>query len=57
MATLLIPLLILIPAFFDISVITIGVTFLAAFVAITFVHLFTLELECEEETWRSSPYG
>lgn len=57
MATLLIPLLILIPAFFDVSFLTIAITFMAAFIAITFVHVFTLELACEEETWRNSPYG
>lgn len=57
LATLLIPLLILIPAFFDISIITIAVTFMAAFIAITFVHLFTLELESEENTLRHSPHG
>lgn len=57
LATLLIPLLLLIPALFDFSFPVIAVIFSAAFIALTFIHLFTLELACEEETWRNSPYG
>lgn len=56
LATLLIPLLILIPAFFSIPVIAMAVLFIAAFAAIAVIHLFTIELADEEETWRQRLY-
>ncbi|WP_411844275.1 TIGR04104 family putative zinc finger protein [Salinicoccus sp. HZC-1] len=57
LATLLIPLLILLPAFFNVSFIAIALTFVAAFIAITCIHLFTIELAGEEETWGNGYNG
>lgn len=52
LATILIPLLILIPAFFNVSILTIAVIFAVALIAILSIHL-TLELASEEETWNA----
>lgn len=57
LATLMIPLLILIPAFFNVSFIATAFIFVLAFMAITSVHLLTMELASEEETWRQETYG
>ncbi|MCG1008971.1 hypothetical protein J4760_02770 [Salinicoccus sp. ID82-1] len=50
MMMLLIPLLMLIPAFFEISIVAMSLLILAAFIAIAVIHLFTIELSGDQET-------
>ena len=58
LATLLIPLLILIPAFINVSFIATAFIFVLAFMAIVSVHLFTMELAGGEEAgWGQESYG
>ncbi|MFC3418072.1 TIGR04104 family putative zinc finger protein [Salinicoccus hispanicus] len=54
MAMLLIPLLMLIPAFFDISIAAMSLLIIAGFAAIAVIHLFTIELTGEDGVWRRS---
>ncbi len=56
LVTLLIPLLMLIPAFFNIPVVAMAILFVAAFTAIAVIHLSTIELADEQETWRQRLY-
>ncbi|MFB9859996.1 TIGR04104 family putative zinc finger protein [Salinicoccus siamensis] len=55
-ATLMLPILMLLPAFFDISVVAMAIMFTIALVAIVSVHLFTIELMCEDERWPDRLY-
>ncbi|WP_342389316.1 TIGR04104 family putative zinc finger protein [Salinicoccus bachuensis] len=54
--TLLIPLPILIQAFFDVHLEGMIVLFVSAFLLVIMFHLFALEVEAEEEDWRNRFY-
>lgn len=54
--TLLIPLPILMQAFFDIHLEGMIVLFVGAFLLVILFHLFALEVEAEDEDWRNRSY-